>query len=43
MKDLEDAKSVKFDAENASSKVCMMASATEKKKRFTAQKMDVGM
>ena len=40
---LKDPKSVKFAAENASSKVCMMASATEKQKRVTAQKMDVGM
>ena len=43
MKQMKDAKSVKFAAENASSKVCIMASATEKQQRVTAQKMDVGI
>ena len=35
--------SVKFAAENASSKVCMMTLATEKQKLVTAQKNDVGI
>ena len=43
MKQMKDAKSVKFAAENASGKVCIMASATEKQQRVTAQKMDVGI
>ena len=42
-KQLTDAKSAKFAAENASSKVYMMASATEKQKRVTSQNMDVGI
>ena len=43
MKHIKDSKSVEFAAENASSKVCIMASATEKQQRVTAQKMDVGI
>ena len=43
MKQFEDAKSIRFSAENASSKVCIIASATEKQKRVTVQKMDVGI
>ena len=43
MKQMKDAKSVKFAAENASSKVFIVASATENLQRVTAQKMDVGI
>ena len=43
MKQMKDAKSFKFAAENASNKVCITASATEKQQRVTEQKMDVGI
>ena len=34
---MKDAKGVNFAAENASSKICIITSATEKQKRVTAQ------